>query len=175
MHFKIQPLQRRLVTLERRNFKYCAKYQIFFLRHFRLAQHSMHSHSHKANPNISPPHAPHRSQRVTPTQVPSLRVTPRMNPNDVASPRVTTALPLVDVIPLTPHPAAENSPYMPQGMAGMSLFDTSEEEHMETPVIPKYNTRASALQHSSTQAHTLKPRIFRPISFTSNQAVAMPF
>jgi hypothetical protein len=44
MHFKIQPLQRRLVTLEQRNFKHCANYQIFFLRHFRLAQPNMHPH-----------------------------------------------------------------------------------------------------------------------------------
>jgi hypothetical protein len=50
-----------------------------------------------------------------------------MNPSDVASPRVTTTLPLTDVIPLTPHTAAENSPYVPHGMAGMNLFDTFEE------------------------------------------------
>jgi hypothetical protein len=127
-----------------------------------------------ATPNISPPLAPHRSQRVIPIQVSSPRVTPRMNPYDVASPRVTTALPLVDGIPLTPRPAADNAPYMPQGMAGMNLFDTFEEEHMETPAIPRYNTRARARQHSANQAHTLKQRTFHPIVFTRNQAVAMP-
>jgi hypothetical protein len=72
-----------------------------------------------------------------------------MNPYYVASPRVTTALPLADVIPLTPHPAANNAPYMPQGMAGMNLFATFEEEHMETPAIPRYNTRSRARQRSA--------------------------
>jgi hypothetical protein len=57
-----------------------------------------------ATPMIYPPLAPRRSQRVIPSQVPSLRVTPRMNPNDVASPRVKTALPRTDVTPLTPPP-----------------------------------------------------------------------
>jgi hypothetical protein len=65
-----------------------------------------------ATPIISPPISPRRSQRVIPSQVPSPRVTPRMNPNDVASTGVTTALPLVDVIPLTPHPASDNAPYI---------------------------------------------------------------
>jgi hypothetical protein len=37
---------------------------------------------------------------------------------------------------------------MPQGMAGMNLFDTFEEEHMETPAIPRYNTREP--EHAST-------------------------
>jgi hypothetical protein len=59
-------------------------------------------------------------------------------------------------------------------MAGMNLFDTFEEEHMKTQAISRYNTRARACQHSSNQAHTLKQRIFRPIAFTSNQAVAAP-
>jgi hypothetical protein len=127
-----------------------------------------------ATPNISAPLASHRSQRVNPSQVPSLRVTPGMNPSYVASPRVTTALSLADVIPLTPHPDANNAPYVPQGMAGVNLFDTFEEEYMETPVIHRYNTRSRAPQHSANQAHTLKQRIFRPIDFTSNKAVAMP-
>jgi hypothetical protein len=64
-----------------------------------------------------------------------------MNPYDVASPRVTTALPLEDVMPITLHPAADNAPYIPHGMARMNLFVTFEEEHMETPAIPRYNTR----------------------------------
>jgi hypothetical protein len=89
-----------------------------------------------ATPMISTPLAPRRSQRVIPSQVPSPRVTPRMNPNDVASPRVTTSLSVSDVIPLTPHPASDNASYMPQGMAGMNLFDTFEEEHIETPAVP---------------------------------------
>jgi hypothetical protein len=76
-----------------------------------------------ATPMIYPQLAPRRSPRVIPSQVPSPRVTPRMNPNDVVSRRVTTALPLADVITLTPHPASDNAPYMPQGVAGMNLFD----------------------------------------------------
>jgi hypothetical protein len=59
-------------------------------------------------------------------------------------------------------------------MSGMNLFDTFEEEHMETPAIPRYNTIARALQHSANRDHTLKPRTFGPIAFTSNQAVDMP-
>jgi hypothetical protein len=104
------------------------------------------------NPTISPPLAPHLSQRVSPSQVPSLRVSTRTIPSNVASPRVTTTLSLADVIPLTPHPAAENAPYVTQGMAGTNLFDTFEEEHMDTPSLPRYNTRAREGQHSSNQA-----------------------
>jgi hypothetical protein len=125
-------------------------------------------------PNISAPLTSHRSQTVNPSQVPSLRVEPRMNPYDVASPRVITALPLADVIPLTPHPDANNEPYMPQGMAGMNVFDTFEEEHMETLAIPRYNTRAIASQHSANQAHTLKQSILCPIDFKRNKAFAIP-
>jgi hypothetical protein len=44
---QIQPQQRRLVTLERRNFKHCANFRIFFLQHFRLVQHNMHPRWHK--------------------------------------------------------------------------------------------------------------------------------
>jgi hypothetical protein len=64
---------------------------------------------------------------------------------------------------------------MPQGMAGMNLFDTFEEEHMETPAVPGYNTRSIARQHSADQAHTLTPRMFRTIAFTNNQAITFPF
>jgi hypothetical protein len=60
-----------------------------------------------------------------------------MNPNDLASLMVTTALPLADIIPITPHQASYNAPYIPQGMAGINLFDTFEEEHMETPAVPR--------------------------------------
>jgi hypothetical protein len=86
-----------------------------------------------------------------------------------------TALPLAYSMPLTPHPASDNAPYMPQVMAGIKLSDTFEEEHMETPAIPRYNTRARSRQHSSNQSHTLTPRIFRPIAFTNNQAITLPF
>jgi hypothetical protein len=46
---------------------------------------------------------------------------------------------------------------------------------METPASPRYNTRARARQHSANQAHTLTPRILRPIAFTKNQATTLPF
>jgi hypothetical protein len=94
-----------------------------------------------------------------------------MNAIDISSPRVTHTLSTTSVIPLTPHPAAEISPYVPQGMAGMSLFDTFEEENMETPALPRYNTRDRACQHSVNQDQFLAPRIFRPIVFTNNQSV----
>jgi hypothetical protein len=118
--------------------------------------------------------APRRSQRVIPIQLPSPRVTPRLNSSDVAPPRVPTPLPPTSVIPITPHPASVNAPYMPQGMAGVNLFDTFEEEHMTTPTIPWYNTRALARQHTAHQAQTLSPRIFRPIAFTTHQNIPMP-
>jgi hypothetical protein len=63
---------------------------------------------------------------------------------------------------------------MRQGMAGVNLFDTFEEEHMETPAVPRYNTRARARQHSVHQAQTLSPRNFRPIAFTNNQNMTFP-
>jgi hypothetical protein len=116
-----------------------------------------------ATPIRSPPLAPHRYQRVSPSQVTSPRVAPRMNPSDVASPGMTTTLPLANIMSLTHHPAAENAPYVPQVMAGMKLFDTFEEEHMETPALPRYNTRSRARQHSANQAQFLAPRIFCPI------------
>jgi hypothetical protein len=123
--------------------------------------------------NQSPKLAHHRSHRVSPIQVPSPRVAPRMNPIDVSSPRVTPTLPLAYVIPLTPYPAAENAPYVPQDMAGMNLFDTFEEEHMETPALPRYNTRVRARQHSANEAQFLAPRNLRPIAFTNNQSIAL--
>jgi hypothetical protein len=126
-----------------------------------------------ATPNQSPQLAQHQSQRVSSSQAPSPRVAPRMNPMDVSSLRVTHTLPITDVIPLTQHPAAENAPYLPQGMAGMNPFDTFEEEHMETPALPRYNTRVRARQHSANQAQFLAPRIFRPIAFTNNQSFSV--
>jgi hypothetical protein len=200
MHLKIRPQQRRLVTLERRNFKHRANFRIFSAalpsgtaqhappltqnssQFMSTVQQVCTTHTRiprqpiPSTPMISPPLAPRRSQRVIPSQVSSPRVTPIMNPNDVASPRVATALPLADGTPITPHPASDNAPYMPQGMAGMNLFDTFEEEHnMETPAVPRYNTRAIARQHSANQAHTLTPRMFRPIAFTNNQSITLPF
>jgi hypothetical protein len=74
---------------------------------------------------------------------------------------------------LTPHPAAENAPYVHQGMTGMNLFDNFEEEHMEYPFLPRYDTRARARQHSANQSQFLAPYIFRPIVFTNSQGVAV--
>jgi hypothetical protein len=125
-------------------------------------------------PVRSPSLAPRRPQRVIPIQVPSPRVTPRLNSSNVAPPRVPTPLPPTTVIPITPHPASVNAPYMPQGMAGVNLFDTFEEEHMTTPTIPRYNTRALDRQHAAHQAQTPSPRIFRPIAFTTHQKIPMP-
>jgi hypothetical protein len=96
-----------------------------------------------------------------------------MNPVDVSSARVTHTLPITSVIPVTPHPASENAPYATQGMAGMNIFDTFEKEHMESPSLPRYNTRARACQHSANQAKFLAPWIFCPIAFTNNQGVAV--
>jgi hypothetical protein len=122
-------------------------------------------------PSQSPRLSQYTYQRVSPSQAPPPRVEPIMNPLDVSSPRVAHILPLNNVIHLTLHPAAENAPYVPQGMAGMNIFDTFEEENMESPSLPRYNTRARAHQHSANQAHFLAPRIFRPIAFTNNQGV----
>jgi hypothetical protein len=119
-------------------------------------------------PVHSPSLAPRRSQRVIPIQVPSPRVTPRLKSSDVAPPRVPIPLPPTTVIPINLHPASINAPYMPQGMAGVNLFDTFEEEHT-TPTIPWYNTRALARQYASHQAQTLRPRIFRPLAFPTRQ------
>jgi hypothetical protein len=92
-----------------------------------------------------------------------------MNPVDVASPRVDHTLPRNSVIPLTTHPAAANAPYVLQGMAGVNIFDTFEEEHMETPSLPRYNTRARERQHSANQAQFLAPHDLRTIIFTNTQ------
>jgi hypothetical protein len=56
-------------------------------------------------------------------------------------------------------------------MAGVNLFDMFEEEHMETPSLPRYTTRARAHQHSANKAQFLAPRFFRPIAFTNNRGV----
>jgi hypothetical protein len=59
-------------------------------------------------------------------------------------------------------------------MAGVNLFDTFEEEHMTTPTISRYNTRALARQHAAHQVQTLSPQIVRPIAFTTHQNIPMP-
>jgi hypothetical protein len=63
---------------------------------------------------------------------------------------------------------------MPQGMDGVNLFDTFEEDHMTTPTIPWYNTPALDGQHAAHQAQTLSPQIFRPITFTNHQNIPIP-
>jgi hypothetical protein len=115
-------------------------------------------------PVRSPSLSPRRSQRVIPIQVPSPRMTPRLNSSDVAPPRVPTPLPTPTVIPITPHPASVNAPYMPQGMAGVNLFDTSN----HTPV-----------QHSRLCSPTrcpsgpnASPRIFRSLAFPTHKKIA---
>jgi hypothetical protein len=125
-------------------------------------------HSPEVDPRMQEPPVPETpSQSPLLAWHPSQRVTPIMNPMYVTSPRLTHTLPITSGTPLNTHPAAENAHYMPQGMAGMNLFDTFEEENMETPALPRYNTRPRARQHSSNQAHFLAPRIFRPIAFTN--------
>jgi hypothetical protein len=44
---------------------------------------------------------------------------------------------------------------------------------MESPSLPRYNTRSRARHHSTNQAQFLAPRICRPIAFTNNQGVAI--
>jgi hypothetical protein len=97
-------------------------------------------------------------------------VTPRLNSSDVAPPRVPTPLPPPPIIPITPHPATGNAPYIPQGIAGVNLFNTFEEEH-NSPAIPRYNTRARARQHAAHLVQTRRPRIFRPLSFAPRQTM----
>jgi hypothetical protein len=97
-------------------------------------------------PSQSPRLARYPSQRVSPRQAPYPRVAPRTNPMDVSYPKVTHTLSITSVIPLTSHPEAVNATYVPQGIAGMNIFDTFEEEHMEYPALPGYNTRDRARQ-----------------------------
>jgi hypothetical protein len=131
----------------------------------------MQHHPIPATPSLSSRLARYPSQSVIPRQAPSPRVAPRMTPIDISSPRVAHALSRNSTIPLTLYPAAENPPYVPQGMAGMNLFDTFEAEHMESPSLPRYNTRARARQHFVNQAQFLAPQILCPIAFTNNQGV----
>jgi hypothetical protein len=59
---------------------------------------------------------------------------------------------------------------MPQGIAGVNLFNTFEEEH-RTPTIPRFNTRALARQHAAHQAQTLRPWIFCPLALPPCQTM----
>jgi hypothetical protein len=59
---------------------------------------------------------------------------------------------------------------MPQGIAGVNLFDTFEEEH-NSPSIPWYNTRARARQHADHLSQTRRPRIFPPLAFAPRQTM----
>jgi hypothetical protein len=44
---------------------------------------------------------------------------------------------------------------------------------METPALPRYNTRPRARQHSANQAQFLAPLIFRPIALTKNPTIPL--
>jgi hypothetical protein len=121
-------------------------------------------------PISSPSLAPRRSQRINPIQLPSPRVTPRLHSSDVAPTRVHPPLPPTTVIPITPNKTSVNAPYMPQGIAGVNLFNTFEEEHTP-PTIPRHNTRARACQHAAHRAQTLRPRIFRTLAFPPRQTI----
>jgi hypothetical protein len=94
-----------------------------------------------------------------------------MNPMDISSPRATHTLPITSATPITSHLAAGNPSNVHQGMEGMNLFENFEEEHMESPTLPRYNTRARARQLSANQAQFLAPHILLPIAFTNNQSV----
>jgi hypothetical protein len=59
---------------------------------------------------------------------------------------------------------------MPQGIAGVNLFNTFEEEH-NTPTISRYNTRTIARQHAAHLAQTRRPRIFLPLAFSPRQTI----
>jgi hypothetical protein len=57
-------------------------------------------------------------------------------------------------------------------MAGENIFNTFEEEHMESPPPQRYNTRARAQQHSSHSAQQNAPRIFCTFTAVSGCHVA---
>jgi hypothetical protein len=73
------------------------------------------------------------------------------------------------VIPLTPYPEAANAPYVPQGMAVVNIFDKFEEEYMEIPALPRYNTKAKTRHHSANNAQHHFLHVYRPIAFTNTQ------
>jgi hypothetical protein len=115
----------------------------------------------------SPCLARYASLRVIPSQAPYTGVYPRVIPMHVASLRVDPTIPQHNGIPLTPHHSAPNAPYVHQGMAGENLFNTFEEEHLDTPSLPRYNTRARVHQHSAHNIQHHAPRVFHPITFTT--------
>jgi hypothetical protein len=120
-----------------------------------------------ATPRQSPRLTQYASMRVYPSQAPSPRVDSRVSPRHVASPRDNSTTPQHTITPLTPHPTTLNAPYAPQGMSDENLFNTFEEEHMETPSLLRYSTRAGARQHSAHSVQHQAPRVFHPITFTN--------
>jgi hypothetical protein len=128
------------------------------------------SPTYNTTPRQSPRLAQYPSPRVSPGQAPYLKVAPRVNPRNVSHPRLDPTPQEQIVIPLTPHPSADNAPYVSQGTARGGIFNTFEEEHiMETPTLPRYNTRAGVQQHSAKSAQHDATRVFRPIVFTNTQ------
>jgi hypothetical protein len=59
---------------------------------------------------------------------------------------------------------------MTQGIDGVNLFNTFEEEH-NTPTIPRYNTRNLARQHAAHLAQTPRHRVFLPLVFAPRQTM----
>jgi hypothetical protein len=59
---------------------------------------------------------------------------------------------------------------MSQGIAGVNLFNTFEEEH-NIPATPRYNARARARQHAAHLVQTRRPQIFRLLSFAPRQTM----
>jgi hypothetical protein len=57
-------------------------------------------------------------------------------------------------------------------MAGENIFNTFEEEHMESPSPQRYNTRARAQHHSSNIAQQNAPRILCTFTAVSGCHVA---
>jgi hypothetical protein len=181
MHFRTQPLWPLLVKLALYSSNHCTNFQRFYQRLCHQQQHStppppmsqapsqfrntvppapvhMLGYPYQASPALATPILPPRlarypSQRVSPIQGPSPRVAPRVNPVNVASLRVNPTLPHQIVFPLTLHPVAATAPCVPQGTAGVNIFEKIEEEHMEAPALSRYTTRARARQHSANTAH----------------------
>jgi hypothetical protein len=112
-------------------------------------------------PYQSPSITRYANLRVRQSQAPSPRVTPRVSPRHVAPPRVDP------IFAVSSHPAAPTAPYVLQGMTGEKIFNTFEEEQLETTSPRMHTTRAWARQHSTHIAHQNAPRILRPITFTA--------
>jgi hypothetical protein len=86
---------------------------------------------------------------------------------NVAFPRVNPTMQHHIAIPLTPHSEAASALYVPQDMAGVSLFETFEEEHNGDPhpatLGPRHDntlqtTLGIILHVFSTQLHSQTPR-----------------